>query len=248
MEGVKYFIASIPNLFFLEMTGIRFEAPNNATWYISAMIIAMAILYPLCRKYYSILAKIVIPITSLIILGFFVQNDNSLSGVLDWTNFGYKGMIRGVVEVALGVVSFEISMWLKSIKIGSLGKVFLKITEILCYTLVIWYIVSSLTKMYEIYVLALFFIGVTITFSEVVSFNLMNNKFCYFLGKVSLPIYLCHMIGIRIIVDYFMDKSFIFIILLAISMCIFFSIIVMILGNIFRNKIKDIRNKIYNYS
>lgn len=55
---IRLFIDSLPNLFLMDMTGLEHTMVNGFEWYLSAMLIAMVILYPLLRKFPDFFIKI----------------------------------------------------------------------------------------------------------------------------------------------------------------------------------------------
>lgn len=189
--SIKILIKSIPAIFLVQMTGLNFGSPNHIEWYLSSMLIAIAIIYPFCKKNYDLFTKYVTPIGSLLLLGCMIYTTKSLTGVMAWKLICYKRTIRAIIEISLGTTAYEISKWLSNKKINNKGKIILTITEFLCFALSIAYIMTTLSKIYEIYILILLFIMISIIFSnQTYGLKYFNNKFCLFLGKISLPIYL----------------------------------------------------------
>lgn len=202
-EIIRKFIESIPNFSLIQMTGISYYNPNHITWYLSSMMIAICILFPLAYKYYDNFVKLIIPIGGVLILGImFVEFGKSLTGVMTWTGFAYKGTIRGIIEIGFGMVSFEASQYLQSLKIRKKDKYVLRFVELICYVGVFMFIMLTLPKSYEIIALAAIWVGVTITFSGVTKIDIFDNKFSELLGKMSLPIYLCQLAAINAVKQF----------------------------------------------
>ena len=69
---IKNLFGSIPTLtltfFFLNYDTVSFEV--GASWYLSAMLIAMFILYPILLKNYRFAVKIVFPLIAVLLLGY----------------------------------------------------------------------------------------------------------------------------------------------------------------------------------
>ena len=206
-EIVRRTAEIVPSLFLVQMSGISLYSPNHITWYLSVMLIAMFILYPLTYKYYDSFIKIVVPIVSLIILGGFVYQDHALTGVMVWKTIMFKGTIRGIIEVALGMLAFEISRYMKQQKFSSAQKFMLGFVEFCCYAGVFIFAIMTFTKKYEVLALFLLLVAIVITFSEVTHINWMDNKVCDFLGKISLPVYLCQLMAINLGVAYLSEYS-----------------------------------------
>lgn len=202
-EIIKKFVASIPNFFIIQMTGISYYNPNHITWYLSSMMIAICILFPLAYKFYDKFVKLIIPIGGTLILGImFAGFGKSLTGVMTWTGFGYKGTIRGIIEIGFGMVSFEISQYLQSLKIRRKYKYLLGFVELICYVGIFMFIMLTFPKSSEIIALVVIWVGVTITFSGVTRIDIFDNKLSGFVGKISLPIYLCQLAAINIVQQF----------------------------------------------
>lgn len=197
------FVESIPNFALVQMTGISYYNPNNITWYLSSMMIAICILYPLAYKFYDTFVKLIIPIGGALILGImFVEFGKSLTGVMTWTGVFYKGTLRGIIEIGFGMVSYEVSQYLQSLSIRKGHKYLLGIVELICYVWVFMFIMLTFPKSYEIMAFAAIWVGVTITFSGVTKIDILDNKLSEFLGKISLPLYLCQLAAINIVQQF----------------------------------------------
>ena len=206
-EIVRNFVEMIPNIFLVQMSGLSMYNPNHITWYLSSMLIAMFILFPLTYKYYNVMIKIIIPFVSIVVLGNFFYNDHAITGVAIWTAFGYKGTIRAFIDISLGMLAYEISKALSSTNISGCKKTLLAVVEFCCYLSTIIFALMTFTKEYEFFALLALFVGIAITFSEVTHTHIFDNKFCYFLGSFSLPVYLCQLAAINIGVNYTADFS-----------------------------------------
>lgn len=194
---IKAFVDSIPNLFLIQMSGANFTNPNHLEWYISAMLIAMALLYPILTKYYDAFAKYIAPLAALLICGYLIYTDKKLTGVTTWTGICFKAVLRAVAEVSLGFASFELSSYLGKKQFTNTQKLLLTLIEFGCLAGVSLYVISLLPTKYELYCLVLLFIMVTLAFSGVTcGTEAFSNGFFCFLGKLSLPIYLSQIAAI----------------------------------------------------
>ena len=109
-------LESIPNLFLVQMTGMGMVNPNHVTWYISCMLIAMAVLYPLCRKYYTMFTHYIAPLSAVLLLGYCMKTTGRLTGVSHWSGICYKSVLRALIEIALGAAAFEIARYISGRK------------------------------------------------------------------------------------------------------------------------------------
>lgn len=239
---IKNFIDTIPHIFLFYMSGISFYNPNYVVWYISSMFLSMFILYPICKRYYSNFVKIIAPILCVFLLGQLIYYYDSLTGVMDWTIVGYKSIIRAIIEISMGVIAHEISVWLSGIKITNLKKNILKILEICCYLCVVFYMLCTFSRHYEFYCLLVLFVSIIITFSGITSSGRMNNKVIYFLGKASLPIYLSQVFAINLVNYMFVNYSDIERVILTILIDFLLSFVVYFLGEKLRKIIFKLKN------
>lgn len=196
----KKLLHSIPGLFFLEMSGIRGMYLNDIEWYLSVMLISMLILYPLLRKWYSSFTRIIAPLLALLILGYLSHDYESLGQVKVWTPLGSKAILRGLSEIALGTVCFEVSRVLKKKTMGRCARAIITAIEAICLIIAIGFCLITRPKMYDVYVLGFMAVALTCAFTgQSYGESLFQNKFCAYLGKLSLPLYLVQLIPIRLI-------------------------------------------------
>lgn len=196
---IQYLLNSIPNFLLIQMTGISLANPNHVEWYISCMLIAMALLYPLCRRYYTAFTRYFAPLGALLILGYLFYTTSSLTGVSVWTGLCYKSVLRAIIEVALGTTAFELSRSLASTPLSRLQRTGLTAAELLLLVCAAAYILLTLPKTYEFYLLGVLFLLLVISFSNVTwGSRLAQNRLNFFLGSLSLPIYLSQLSAIRL--------------------------------------------------
>lgn len=184
-KGIEILIDKIPSLFLLQ----AFQFPGSseaflgAEWYISTMLVVMFILYPFMLKFKNIFAGISAPIICLSLL--------SYNATVNAALIGTNRNIRGMQDICLGVGCYYAFTMLKDKKIGIGWKRALCIIEILCYALVLVYCFSTSYEKYQIYTALLLCVAVTITFfGKGMSIGCFNNKVCYLLEKLSIPVYL----------------------------------------------------------
>lgn len=205
------------------------------------MIISMAIIYPICKKYFNLFIKYIAPIFSILILGYLGYTYGYLTGVNVWTGFAFKGLIRGFAEIMLGTFAYYLAKKLSEYK-NNLNKyrILLTIIEWSLYISVMLFIILTVNEKYEFTALIALFFGIVISYSDVTySSKLFNNKIFYFLGKLSLPIYLSQISAINISVIVFSSYSNSIKISIAIIITIILSLITMILGDFVRNKLNN---------
>lgn len=192
-ESILKLIDSVPNFFLIQMSGISFTNPNHVEWYISCMFLAMCVLYPIARKYYKMLYQYVGPVFSLFVIGYMIYTTHALTGVQVWTGFWFKSTLRAVVEIILGGTCYEISKVIRSSEAFENGRYHISfiMAELVSFAGVTVFVISTVAAKYEVYALVLLMVLVTIAGSDKgISHEILNSRFCLFLGKLSLPIYL----------------------------------------------------------
>jgi peptidoglycan/LPS O-acetylase OafA/YrhL len=230
VKTIRYVVDSIPNLLLIQMSGIKISNPNHVEWYISCMLFSMAIIYPICRKFYYSFTRYFSPLFSVLLLGYMIQTTGALTGVGTWMGIGYKSMFRALAEVSLGTTAFEISRFLMTKEFSKRKKLFLTIAEFACVIFSLLFILMTFPKKYEIYVLGVMIILIVLCFSEVTyGKKLFNNNFCYMLGKFSLPVYLGQLSAVYL-VQGFMKQYTLFCQYIAIIGITFISAVIIMIG------------------
>ena len=197
---IGHFLKSIPT-FTLTFMGLN----NNSeigfhlggSWYLSAMIIAMLILFPLLLKNFNFSTKLVFPLLSIFILGYLYTTDYSIANWQGWSGICFNGVLRALGELALGASIFVLSNLMKNkyhnifnehktIKLG------LTIVKYMCFIVVISFafgILSNFTS--DLHALLFCAIGIFLSFSGI-TYTIPESKLSNYLGKLSLPIYIFH--------------------------------------------------------
>lgn len=204
IKVVERLIAYIPGFFLVQMSGFGDVYINHVEWYLSVMLIGIFIIYPLLRRNYDVFSNIVAPAAAVLILGYMFQSFGRLSSVKSWEGLCYRSMLRGFAELCLGVTGFAVCQRLKDMKLSVLGRLVFTLFELVCWGAAITMMMLTLPRKYEFYMLSFITLGVICAFSKLsYGSKLFDNKLSYFLGKLSLPIYLCQLIPITVIPAYY---------------------------------------------
>lgn len=201
-------IESIPSVFLIQMSGMNLCSPNHVTWYISCMFLAMAVLYPVCVKYYEMFTRYVAPFIAIMVLGGCVAATGRLTGVSVWTGICYKSLLRAVGEISLGAYGFAVTEQLKKHVTTTKQKVVAGIVELALFCGTMIYMIGTFPAEWEILETIAIFGLVVLAFSGVgIGSRLFNNSFFYSLGKWSLPLYLVQLVPIYLVVEFEKDWS-----------------------------------------
>ena len=199
LNAAKLVADSVYELLLLHTIGI---SPGSGTediiggsWYLSAMMIAVLLIYPLLYANRKLFINVLAPIFA---FGSFAY----LAAVYGNTALtDYNGIIRAIAEMCIGCMVCGICERAHEANVTKLFAALLTIVEFGCYIGVIigtWFIPRGMWDFVTILVLAL---AVGISFSgKSLSRHIFHGKVCDFLGKFSLAVYLNHVLWIRILV------------------------------------------------
>lgn len=191
---VSLFSAGFLESVLLFSTGLVAVSFNDATWYLSSMILAMALLYPFIRKYPKAMKYYVMPLCALLLWGWMRAEDRTTRNPTYWMGLTYKGNIRALCELQLGATLYCVNQKFKNINFTKFGKLVLTVIEWGCYAAAILYMYFRSASRKDILFITLLCIAVLITFSGK-AISAQGKTLCTLfdvLGKFSFPLYLCH--------------------------------------------------------
>ena len=196
-ETIIFAIRNIPSFFLIQMSGLNLSNVNHIEWYLSAMMIAMVVLFPLFYNHYYSFLHYWGPFIALIGIGYFQFTTGSLTGVMVWTGVTYKSVLRAIFEITLGGTLFEITRWLSSLDLKSYHRLLFAIIELIVFVFSVVFMMTTWEKTYEIYVLVMLMVLIILAGSDAAKTNrIFNNRICYFLGDISLAVYLSQLTAI----------------------------------------------------
>lgn len=207
---------AVPSFFLIQMTGIMGVPLNHIEWYLSAMLIAILIVYPLSRLNFRIFSRYIAPVASVGLFIWMCCEYPSLTGVtrpmyIGQEFFIYKGLIRAVAEITLGTFVYSLGKYgLAPLadKIGKSARIVLTAVEWIMYIAAVIITLLTLPYGWEYGALAVIFVGVTLSYSGLTySGELFDNNVSYFLGRITLPVYLSQLAAIYAVNYYLPDDS-----------------------------------------
>lgn len=190
---VVLFIDTFFEATLLKMSGLHAVSVNAATWYISSMLLSMMIMYPLIRKFPDISTYVVIPLISMILLGYLCGELGSPRNPMKWIGFTYKGNLRAFSEIGLGVIAYKFVKYLSTVTLTLPGKIVITLTEWGCYIALIMYMFFEKAGVRDYFFLFIMMLAVSLSFAEKgIDSKLFAHTFVYVLGRFSVPLYLGH--------------------------------------------------------
>lgn len=195
---------------FLLAAGLPTKGLLGGVWFLSAMILASAVIYPLQKKLGKTFSCLIAPLIGIFLGGYLIHIAPSMRDWKNWIGFGYLGMYKAFFEISLGCTVYELSTNLSQIHFTKTGKLLLSLSGFVCFfAVVIPNVVFDNVRMFDWIFIILIMGGVTIAFSEnTLWFRYANNSLFYYLEKLSVPMYLNNFIPIRILNSFPAMKVF----------------------------------------
>lgn len=238
---IKDFLTGVWELCLLRMSGLAGYRANVVTWYISAMILAMLILYPLLLKYKDAFFVIIAPCISLFLLGYMYQTFGNMGGGTAWEGFYYRGMISAFADMSLGCISWKICQAIKQYNYTKLARTLFSVVELGGYLFCIYWMFGHASSDMSFVLLMIFLLCVPVTFSHAgILAGIFDNKLCYILGRASFSLYIGHIFWVksleRLFPSFALEKRLIILII-----CVMFTaVIIMKISDLIRKAMPSV--------
>lgn len=194
LDACRTLLLGIWDLFFLRVSGIKTYTMIRATWYLSAMFLAMFMLYPLLRKYRHTFTHIIAPLFAIFGLGYLSKVYGNLDQYTKNWNLVYSGFIRAIAELSLGCVCYVVCEKIKEINFTMFSRILITLTQVILYVIVFRCIHDLPCKQFDFVLVPMIAICVTLSFScQGVAAPLFQGKIFTWLGKMSMIFYLNNM-------------------------------------------------------
>lgn len=233
-------VLSLPRILLFDSAGFVFggDIKLAVDWYLSTMILSFFILYPILLYSYEWASKYIFPIVGIFGLGvIFINYGYFINGKMIFSMFDTR-MLRGLFEMMLGVWGYEMSQKLREIQLTKLSKILLTIFKWCCFAMVLIYMYGSFHESISVIAFVLCILGIILCFSEN-TYNIKYNWVMAYMGKLSLPLYLSHIIIRNICNEIFAINIEKWKIAIAILICPLFAHIVMVVTEIWVKWIKS---------
>ena len=94
----------------LKQFGFNSPVHPSSVWYLSVMLMSMAILYPIVKKHKENFICICSPVIAILIMGYLAHNFTGINqSYLTWNKLVSTGTLRGFAEINLGMFKFDFS-------------------------------------------------------------------------------------------------------------------------------------------
>lgn len=178
---------------FLNVSGIPATDVIGTTWYLSAMFMSMAIIYPLMRRWQDIFSKIAAPLIAVSLYAIMIKKDGYIIGLLGWYGVFCKGFFRGFAGISLGCSVFAASQWLEKKFMYKGMPLLLSFVDIGCMLGSAFLVYRNIDRQYHGVVVLMFYVAVMIIASRKAWINgFFGGELFSKLGKLSMAVYLTH--------------------------------------------------------
>ncbi len=188
------FLEDFWELTLVKMSGLFQNGVDGAMWYLSAMLLAMAILYPLLRRWQDMMTHLVCPLLALFLYGVLCRTEGHPRDPVVWLGFFYKGFVRTAAGLCVGVViRMAVRRLQKAMPLGltAAGNALAGIFQVGTIFLCIRYMALRRPSRYDYFYMFLLMLLVLLTFAEIGI--RLKGSIGIFLGRWSLPLYLGHL-------------------------------------------------------
>ncbi len=194
-EFLKGSVLSINEILLLHNTGVDFGTIyNGPTWYLSAMIVAMAIIFPILLKHKDWFVNIGSLVIAVLLYAVSSQEKGTLNS-LGWSGVLNYGLIRAIAALCLGcfICAMIDRLQASNITLKKPAKLLLWLIEagLMSLLLVIMQFEGK-NRFDYIAVIVIFFICFIMLSGLTGVQNILPMKICSLLGRFSLVIYLNH--------------------------------------------------------
>lgn len=188
------FLEDFWELTLVKMSGLFQHGIDGAMWYLSAMLLAMAILYPLLRRQQELMTHLVCPLLALFLYGYLCRTQGHPRDPVVWLGLFYKGFVRTLAGLCVGIViRMAVKRLQKAAPLGltGMGNGIVGIIQAGIVFLCIRYMALRSPSRYDYFYMFLLMLLVLLTFSEMGI--RLKGRIGIFLGRWSLPLYLGHL-------------------------------------------------------
>ncbi len=197
-------LKSIPtiSLTFFAFHGVETNYYIPSTWFLSAMLVAMLVLYPIISRNYRFAVKVVFPVLAIFLLAYEHNTYGTVGAWNEWTGRTYLGILRAGSEIAFGGFLYYVSTELTRNEAfftackRPILRTLLTIIKVGCYVVVLLYARQTIFGMkfdisFSLHGLFLCGIGILLSFSGL-GWSIPDCKLTRYLGRISVPIFVFH--------------------------------------------------------
>ena len=192
-------VISIPQLLFLNSLGFHPDTYAGAiyvpaSWFLSSALICLFVIYPIAKQDWKRFVRIIAPIIVIFSASYLYMNFGTILVHYNFVNGVNVALLRTVMDLAIGCICFEVA---QEIGVKVSNNKYVGWVEGILYVIVFLSIIKETPATIEVSILICLAVAVTLTISRMDKKSIFNNKFFYFLGRMSVPLYLLHCLVIQ---------------------------------------------------
>lgn len=130
------------------------------------------------------MTEIILPVAVILMLGYLYQNYGTLCSPTQWVGFTYKGNMRAISEISLGVIGYEIVQHFSPVQLNKKGKVFLSVMKWCMYGVIIAYMWFRSGDRRDYIFLFMFWFAVMCSFSQKGIEKIFSKPSMFLLRKI----------------------------------------------------------------
>lgn len=190
---------SVFELLMIRMGGV---APglwyNGSMWYLSAMLLAILLLYPILLRRYEVFSRVFAPLIAVVGYGILFQNTKDFTDAGLWLGIGYASTLRAIAAMSLGCFAWECVKGFLKLQFRAWVKHALTILELLGWALVLtmssyrpdeW---ANFNAINLVIVTAMFCLIVVSLSGQSDTHRILAGHNLGFLSKYGVCLYFCH--------------------------------------------------------
>ena len=193
------FTTAIANSLYIPNSGNQLFALYGITWFIVALLIGEAIMFPILLKYKENYSSIWSFIITFFLFSYIMIQYGNINDPWIYGNISYKGIIRALLDLNIGICIYTFLDYYKKIKLTDFSKFCLTCLELIGYGSII-YLSTLEAHRFDFIALILIILCLSISFSHkgyLMDFS--NNKVFYYMEKLSIPIFINQYIFIKLL-------------------------------------------------
>lgn len=200
---INRILCMLPNFLLLSQTGILAgKTLVNISWYVSAMLIAMLLLYPLVRKFRQSFCLIAAPLICLFGTGYLYCEVGQYKRIDEFLLFAPQGLWRAFIGLCLGCIIYEFAAVLRKISFTRFSRVLLSLASLVLFGLFIFVIqYGSKKEGFCINIIVFFWLSILVS-KQNAGAGKFDHKVSGLLGEASLYLYFMHAVAKKIILSY----------------------------------------------
>lgn len=218
-ETIVAFFYSVPEMFMIRYSGVRWATHfyNGPTWYLSAMLLGMFVLYPIAKKLKEKFGMYFAPIIAVAFYAWISHNKvkHNINLTHEWLQYMNAGFMRAIAGLCLGAFIYFVAEYFKNNarQLNKAGNIVFVGVEVFLTLSLYVFMRNSLVKDYadSTDFVAIIFIALLLTLVASKNYDtskIFGSKPMQMLYKLSLPLFLNQRVALYFLEYYKPDYSF----------------------------------------